>query len=198
MTHWNLHSQLPLPDLFRSGYLPGVPWAQGFLVVQVHLACPEIKTDSYSIIVWPHYTIIFLKKCLVAGVQAFHTLWIIDKGNISIYLQVLLFHPVCHLFPFFQADPADQWNWSFSIFSCKDLDLQSHLSHVVTEYIFMMLYIKSFFLQSIQEDQAVPGFLWDPLCPSDNKQTNTNRSPSPKEKKWLMATITTRAGWPTC
>lgn len=95
---------------------------------------------------------------------------------ISIYLQVLLFHLVCHLFPFFQADPVDQWNWLFSVYcttvrSYNCIYISDWTVHSI--FIFMMLYIKSFFLLSSQGDLVVPGFLGDPLCPSENKQTQT-------------------------
>lgn len=39
-----LCQHLPL-DMFTGGYLLEVPGGQGFLEVQVHLACPEMKTE---------------------------------------------------------------------------------------------------------------------------------------------------------
>lgn len=191
MTHCNLHSQLPLSDLFRRGYLPGVPWAQGFLVVQVHLACPEIKADIVTASLCGFIILSFFSK---------NVLLVVFKHFILFESSTRETSPSTYRFSCFPRSAI------FSHFSRLTLQINEidHLAFSTVKlqlscmYIHDAVHIKSFFLQSSQEDPVVPGFLWDPLCPSENKQTNTNRSPSPKEKKWLMATITTQSGWPTC
>lgn len=192
-------ASFPPSDPFTGGYLLGVPWAQGFLVVQVHLACPEMKTETASSsghIIPSHFS--KNKQCLVVGAWALCTLWNTDKVNISIYLQVLLFHLVCHLFPFFQADPADHENRSF-IVSDKGCDHMHNSDYLhCSDYVDIHAVHQIIFL-TIKPGR--PGGPWIPLRPSlpwwkqTNKQTQTGHRHQ-RKKKWLMATITTQAGWP--
>lgn len=150
------HQVLPSDLLlvtYRESPEPWVSWGSSFTLF-------ALKGNTLSEQMWINK----YRQNLPVGVQTLCALWVI-----SINLQVLLVHLVCHLFPFCQAAPVIKENNYLGSTSKTQRPTYGFilLPKIITapsrNCIFMMLYVLMIFLTI---KPGSPGGPWIPLRPS--------------------------------